>query len=267
MITPADVSLDGKVAIVTGGARGIGRAIALGLAAFGAEVAVCDRDEANQAETVAALRGLGRAPVAALLDVRDADAVQAFVQQVVDAHGRVDVLVNNAAGTFYAHFVDTSPKGVATMVDENFLSVTHFVRAVVPVMAPGGSIVNVTSIEAHRAAPGFGTYAAMKAAVTSLTKTLSLELAPKGIRVNAIAPDAIRTPGDHDLAESATQGDPMAYGAKVPLGWGEADDCAGAAVYLASQLGKWVTGTVLHVDGGAFASSGWSRREDGTYEP
>lgn len=267
MITPADVSLDGRVAIVTGGARGIGRAIALGLAAFGAEVAVCDRDEPSQAETVALLEALGRPPVAGLLDVRDADAVDAFVRRVVDAHGRVDVLVNNAAGTFYAHFVDTSPKGVATMVDENFLSVTHFVRATVPVMPPGGSIVNVTSIEAHRAAPGFGVYAAMKAAVTSLTKTLSLELAPLGIRVNAIAPDAIRTPGDHALAESATQGEPLAYGRKVPLDWGETDDCAGAAVYLASRLAKWVTGTTLHVDGGAFASSGWIRREDGTYEP
>lgn len=267
MITPADVSLEGQVAIVTGGARGIGRAIALGLAAFGAEVAVCDRDAANQAETVGQLEALGRSPVAAIADVRDPDAVTAFVQQVVDAHGRVDILVNNAAGTFYAHFADTSPKGVATMVDENFLSVTHCIRAVLPVMPDGGSIVNVTSIEGHRAAPGFGVYAAMKAAVTSLTKTLSLELAPRRIRVNAIAPDAIRTPGDHALAESATQGDPMAYGRKVPLDWGETDDCAGAAVYLSSRLAKWVTGTTIHVDGGAFASSGWIRREDGTYEP
>lgn len=267
MITPDDVSLAGKVAIVTGGARGIGRAVALGLAAFGADVALCDRDEANQAETVARLAALGRAGGHARLDVRDADAVADFVRTVAETHGRVDVLVNNAAGTFYAHFVDTSPKGVATMVDENFLSVTHFVRAVVPVMPAGGSIVNVTSIEAHRAAPGFGVYAAMKAAVTSLTRTLALELAPRGIRVNAIAPDAIRTPGDHDLAESASQGDPLAYGRKVPLDWGEADDCAGAVVYLASRLAKWITGTTLHVDGGAFASSGWSRREDGTYEP
>ena len=129
------------------------------------------------------------------------------------------------------------------------------------------AIVNVTSIEAHRAAPGFGVYAAMKAAVTSLTKTLALELAPRRIRVNAIAPDAIRTPGDSGLAEFATQGDPLSYGTKVPLDWGDADDCAGAVVYLASNLARWVTGTVLHVDGGAHASSGWVRRADGTYAP
>ncbi|MFA5884918.1 MAG: SDR family oxidoreductase [Acidimicrobiia bacterium] len=267
MITPADASLAGKTAIVTGAARGIGRAIALGLASFGADVAICDRDESSQAETVALLEGIGRPPLVEVLDVRDPDAVQTFVGRVVDARGQVDVLVNNAAGTFYAHFFDTSPKGQATMVDENFVSVTHCIRAAVPVMPAGGSIINVTSIEAHRAAPGFGVYAAMKAAVTSLTKTLALELAPRGIRVNAIAPDAIRTPGDEGLAESVTQGDTQAYGRKVPLDWGETDDCAGAAVYLASRLSKWVTGTVLHVDGGSLASSGWIRRDDGTYEP
>lgn len=267
MISPADVSLQGKSVIVTGGARGIGRAIALGLASFGADVALCDRDEDSQRETTALLAAAGHPAIAEVLDVRDAGAVASFVTRVAGERGAVDVLVNNAAGTFYAHFTDTSPKGVATMIDENFTSVTHFVRSTVPVMPAGGSIINVTSIEAHRAAPGFGTYAAMKAAITSLTKTLALELAPRGIRVNAIAPDAIRTPGDAQLNEAATQGDPMAYGRKVPLDWGEPDDCAGAAVFLASRLAKWVTGTVLHVDGGAYASSGWSRRGDGTYAP
>ena len=267
MITPADVSLDGRVAVVTGAAHGIGRAIALGLASFGATVAVCDRNEADHRETVTLLEQFGAPPIEAVLDVRDAGAVDAFVGRVAAEHGRVDVLVNNAAGTFYAHFTDTSVKGQAMLIDENFVSVANFVRAVLPVMPDGGSIVNVTSIEAHRAAPGFGVYAAMKAAVTSLTKTLALELAPRRIRVNAIAPDAIRTPGDSGLAEFATQGDPLSYGTKVPLDWGDADDCAGAVVYLASNLAKWITGTVLHVDGGAHASSGWVRRDDGTYAP
>lgn len=267
MISPDDVSLAGKSAIVTGGARGIGRAIALGLASFGADVAVCDRDEDSQQQTVAQLEPLGHRVIAELLDVRDSDAVDTLVGRVAREWGQVDIVVNNAAGTFYAHFFDTSAKGQAMLVDENFGSVTNFVRAAVPVMPAGGSIINVTSIEAHRAAPGFGVYAAMKAAVTSLTKTLALELAPRGIRVNCIAPDAIRTPGDEGLAVAVTQGDTEAYGRKVPLDWGATDDCAGAAVYLASRLSKWVTGTTIHVDGGSMASSGWIRRDDGTYEP
>jgi 3-oxoacyl-[acyl-carrier protein] reductase len=175
--------------------------------------------------------------------------------------------VNNAGGGFYAGFLDVSGKGQASLVDENFTSVTNFVRACVPFMTEGGSIVNVTSIEASRAAPGFGVYAAMKAAVENLTKTLALELATRGIRVNVVAPDAIPTPGDEDLAEAVTQGDRDAYAAKVPLGWGAPDDCAGPIVFLASDLSRYVTGTVVHVDGGSHAASGWTRREDGTYAP
>ena len=163
--------------------------------------------------------------------------------------------------------LDVNDKGQRSLIDENFTSVTNFVRGCVPLMPEGSSIVNVTSIEASRAAPGFGVYAAMKAAVESLTKTLALELATKRIRVNALAPDAIPTPGDEDLAEAVSQGAREAYGRKVPLGWGHVDDCAGPIVFLASDLSRFVTGTVLHVDGGSHAASGWARRDDGTYEP
>jgi NAD(P)-dependent dehydrogenase (short-subunit alcohol dehydrogenase family) len=185
---------------------------------------------------------------------------------VASTYGRIDVLVNNAGGGFYASFLDVNAKGQRALVDENFTSVTHFVRGCVPHMRDGGSIVNVTSIEAHRAAPGFGVYAAMKAAVESLTKTLALELAPRRIRVNAIAPDAIPTPGDEANADavSSSRDD---YARKVPLGWGDVDDCAGPIVFLASELSRFMTGTVLHVDGGSHAASGWTRRDDGTYAP
>ena len=124
----------------------------------------------------------------------------------------------------------------------------------------------MTSIEAHRAAPGFGIYAAMKAAVESLTKTLALELAPRRIRVNTIAPDAIPTSGDEVNAE-AVGSDRAAYDKKVPLGWGTVDDCAGPIVFLATDLSAFMSGTTLHVDGGSHAASGWVRRDDGTYEP
>src|SRR5262249_61644528 len=143
---------------------------------FGADVAVCDRDEANQVETVAMLEDLGRCALADLLDVRNAALVDAFVARVAQEHGKVDIVVNNAAGTFHAHFMDVNTKGEGSLIAENFGSVTNFVRASVPVMPAGGSIINVTSIEAHRAAPGFGVYAAMKAALASLTKTPPLPL-------------------------------------------------------------------------------------------
>lgn len=267
MIGPAAAALEGKVALVTGAAQGIGAGAAQALAAFGADLAICDRNEAGMRETAASIEGLGRRCATGLLDVRDTEAVDAWVEELAGTYDHLDVLVNNAGGGFYASFADTSLKGQRSLVDENFTSVTNFVRSCLPHMHEGGSIVNVTSIEASRAAPGFGVYAAMKAAVESLTKTLALELAPRGIRVNVVAPDAIPTPGDEGLAEASTQGAREAYDAKVPLGWGEIDDCAGPVVFLASELSRFVTGTVLHVDGGSHAASGWVRRDDGTYAP
>jgi 3-oxoacyl-[acyl-carrier protein] reductase len=267
VLGPEAASLAGKVAIVTGAAKGIGEATAIALAQFGADIACCDRDADGLAATATAIEASGRRCMTGVLDVRDTAAVDAWIGEVGTAFPAVHVLVNNAGGGFYAGVLDVSAKGQASLVDENFTSVTNFVRACVPLMTEGGSIVNVTSIEASRAAPGFGVYAAMKAAVENLTKTLALELATRSIRVNVVAPDAIPTPGDEDLAEAVTQGDRDAYAAKVPLGWGTPDDCAGPIVFLASDLARYVTGTVVHVDGGSHAASGWTRRDDGTYAP
>jgi len=260
------VSLDGQVAVVTGAAKGIGQATALALANFGADLAICDRDVEGMQQTARDVEAIGQRCLTAALDVRDTAAVDSWVAEIGRELGQIDVLVNNAGGTFYAHFFDTNAKGERAMVDENFTSVTNFVRACVPLMPDGSSIVNVTSIEAHRAAPGFGIYAAMKAAVESLTKTLALELAPRRIRVNTVAPDAIPTSGDAVNAE-AVGSDRAAYEPKVPLGWGTVDDCAGPIVFLATGLASFMTGTTLHVDGGSHAASGWVRRPDGTYAP
>jgi NAD(P)-dependent dehydrogenase (short-subunit alcohol dehydrogenase family) len=261
------VSLAGTVALVTGAAQGIGAAAAGALARFGADLAICDRDADGMRTTAADIEGVGRRCETAQLDVRDTDAVETWIAELATTFGRIDLLVNNAGGGFYAPVLDVNAKGQKSLVDENFTSVTNFVRACVPLMPPGGSIVNVTSIEASRAAPGFGVYAAMKAAVESLTKTLALELAPKGIRVNALAPDAIPTPGDEGLGDAVSQGQREAYDRKVPMGWGHVDDCAGPIVFLASGLSRYITGTTLHVDGGSLAASGWTRRDDGTYAP
>jgi len=253
---PDDVRLTDRIAIVTGAALGIGAAIAETYARFGADLALCDRNADALAETADRARAAGRRVRTAVLDVRDGEAVNAFVAELGAAWGRVDVLVNNAGGTFQAPFLDVSARGQEALVHENFTSVTHFVRAAVPRMPAGsGSIVNLTSIEAHRAGPGYGVYSAMKAAVENLTKSLALELGARGIRVNCIAPDVIPTPGTGPIE------------ARTPLARaGRPDDVAGAALFLASDLSRFVSGATLHVDGGNFAAGGWRRRADGSFE-
>ena len=258
--------LTDRVAIVTGAAQGLGAAIAEGFAAFGADLAICDRDVEGMAKTAASVEALGRRCITAELDVRDARAVDAFAAMVGDEFGGIDVLVNNAGGGFRAPLSDVSAKGVQVLVDENYTSVVHFVRSCEPLLREGGSIINITSVEAFRASPNFAVYGSMKAAVEHLTKTLALELSPRRIRVNTIAPDGIPTPGDEENL-AAVVGSLEAFEALLPLGIGTADDCASVAVFLASELSRYVTGSTIHVDGGSFAAGGWRRDEDGVWRP
>jgi len=265
-IAPEDALLTDRVAVVTGAAQGIGRATALALARFGAHLAVCDRKAEGLASTAAEVERVGRQVVSAELDVRDPDAVAAFLEQVEADFGHVDVLVNNAGGGFWAPFLDVTPKGQDALVRENFTSVTHLIRGCVPLMGErGGSIVNVTSVEAHRAGPGFGIYSAMKAAVENLTKTLALELAERRIRVNCVAPDMIPTPGDEGLAEASAAMSERSWSAQPWPIEATADDCAAAIVFLAGDLARFVTGSTVHVDGGTFAAGGWKQRPDQTW--
>ena len=263
-IDPSAILINDRAAIVTGAGQGIGKATALALARFGARVAVCDRVGDTLAATETELEGIGGSVVAREFDVRDGDAVTAFVLDATAALGPIDVLVNNAGGTFFAPFVDVSAKGEEALVAENFTQASGLIRAVLPSMPDGGAIVNVTSIEAHQAAPGFAVYAAMKAALASLTRSLALELAPRRIRVNAVAPDAIPTAGDHDLQETMrTAGGAYEPAVVPPLGFmGSPDDAAAAALFLASDLARFVTGTTIHVDGGNWAAGGWRRSAD-----
>jgi 3-oxoacyl-[acyl-carrier protein] reductase len=261
------LDLTGTVAVVTGAARGIGKTVALSLAACGAQLAICDRIGDLLEETAKECAAINGEPLFSVMDVRDPVAVNAFCDAIKERFGRIDTLVNNAGGGFYAAVLDVSAGGQTALVNENFTSVTNFVRASVPLMTNGGSIINITSVEVTRAAPGFGIYAAMKAAVEHLSRTLALELASRRIRVNTIAPDGIPTPGDEGLGETAMQGGREKYAPKLPMGWGNEDDCAGPVLFLASDLSRYMTGTTLHVDGGSSAASGWMRRDDGTYEP
>ncbi|MFF5208214.1 SDR family NAD(P)-dependent oxidoreductase [Streptosporangium sp. NPDC000396] len=250
--TPEEILLTGKVAVVTGAARGLGRAVAETLREFGAELALCDRDPIG-----------GFDAFTMTMDVRDPAALEVFAQAVQERFGRVDLLVNNAGGTFHAAFAELSPRGENALIAENFTQVTAVIRRFLPLMSPGASIVNVTSSEAHQAAPGFAVYAAMKAAVESLTRSLALELAPRGIRVNAIAPDALPTEGEEGVRERMLAGEsPFEPVRLPPLGrLGDPADAGAAVVFLASAMAGFITGTTVHVDGGIHAAGGWRRTE------
>jgi 3-oxoacyl-[acyl-carrier protein] reductase len=264
-LDPSAILLTDKVAIVTGAAQGIGEATALALARFGAHVAVCDRNEEGVRATARAIEAMGRRSHVGVLDVRDEEAASAFIAEVGASFGSVDVLVNNAGGGFWSPFLDVNAKGETALMRENFSSVTIFVRHTVPLMTNGGSIINVTSIEGHRAGPGFAIYSAMKAAVTNLTFSLSLELAPRRIRINCIAPDMVPTPGDLGLGEASGAID---FAGIENTPWpetGSVHDCAAAAVYLASDMSRFMTGAALHIDGGTWAAHGWKVKTAGGF--
>ena len=263
MVLDADAArLDGKVAVVTGGGAGIGRGIANGLRVFGAEVAIWERDPDTSAAAAAEVDGLS-VPT----DVRDGGQVDVALAATVERFGTVDILVNNAGGVFVAPFLETSENGFDALYRANLKHVLLCTKAVAGHMVEnghGGTVVNITSIEGVRAAPLYAAYAAAKAGVINLTKTLALELAPYDIRVNAIAPDITIT---ESLLALTSSGAGERIGLTVPLGRpGHVDECAGAAVFLASGLSSYVTGHTLHVDGGTAASMGWYHHpEDGHY--
>ena len=250
--------LDGRVAVVTGGGAGIGRGIAAGLAAFGARVAVWERDPETAASAGMQVGGLGLT-----VDVRDSQQVDAALATTVAELGPVDILVNNAGGVFRAPLLETSENGIDALYRANLRHVIICTQQVARTMVADGrpgSIINVTSIEGVRAAPGFAAYAAAKAGVINFTKTAALELAPNGIRVNALAPDITLTEG---ILAMAPPGSEQHFGANVPMGRaGHVDEMAGAAVFLASDLSSYLTGETLHVDGGTHAAGGWYHHPD-----
>ncbi len=262
-VVPDDARLSGVV-VITGAANGIGRATAIAAASFGAAVAVCDRDADGLATLVDELTRSGIAAsdvVARVLDVRDDVAVSELALDLDGRFGTVSGLVNNAGGTYRCAFADSSPKGDRALIDTNFTSVLGVTRAFVPMMVPGSSIVNVTSSEAFQAAPGFGVYAAMKAGVENLTRTLALELGGRGIRVNCVSPDGIPTHGDASLSAEVLAESDFLPPPLPPLGrFADPSECASVIVFLLGGLASFVTGSSVHVDGGLHAAGGWHRR-------
>lgn len=255
------IEFTGKAALVTGGGAGIGRAIVEAFASAGARVLFAEID----ADRLTAANAAGIS-----CDVtRPADVGNLIAAAREKFGGRLDVLVNNVG-----HYVHAKP---FEMLDEseiddilaiNLRQLFSVTRAALPLLkaaAPGASIINITSIEAFRGIPACSIYAACKAGIAGFTKSLALELAPIGIRVNDIAPettDTAQTPIDYMIpAENRKHIERW-----IPLGrFGRPEDCAGAALYLASPLASWVTGSTVHVDGGALAAAGWIRDPKGVW--
>jgi NAD(P)-dependent dehydrogenase (short-subunit alcohol dehydrogenase family) len=252
-IQPSDIQLAGRVAVVTGGGAGIGRGIAAGLASFGASVAVWEQNPETCASASAEIGALG-VPA----DVRDGAQVDAALARTTSELGSVSILVNNAGGVFASPILETSENGWDALYRANLRHVLLCTQRVARAMVAartGGSVINVTSIEGVRAAPGYAAYAAAKAGVINYTKTAALELAPHGIRVNALAPDITLTEGIRAVAPPGAE---ARFGHVVPMGRaGHVDEMAGAAVFLASNLSGYVTGQTIHVDGGTHAAGGW----------
>jgi NAD(P)-dependent dehydrogenase (short-subunit alcohol dehydrogenase family) len=271
-LDPSDILLRDQVALVTGGGGGIGMGIALGLAKFGAEVGVLDIVPERAERAVQAIEELGGKGLALPADVMDTDQIRAAVDRTREQFGRLTILVNNAGGVRAAKFVDQSERSWRRHIDINLVSMLAATSAAIPSMieAGGGSIVNITSIEGFRAAPMYSVYAACKAGMINFTRTLAVELAEHDIRVNAIAPDLTTTPGlggnRTGPVDPSTWFDMPAEASwrMIPLGReGVVDECASAAVFLCSSMAGYITGVTLNVDGGSWASSGWTRDGSG----
>ncbi|MBO0729674.1 MAG: SDR family oxidoreductase [Acidimicrobiaceae bacterium] len=273
-LDPSDILVTDQVAVVTGGGSGIGLGVALGLARFGADVAVLDVDASRCAAAEEALAGYARRSAAIVCDVTEGEALREAIADIADRWGRMDILVNNAGGVRGGPFLTQPDRSIRRHIDLNLTSMlvaTHEATQRMIDGGRGGAIVNVSSIEGSRAAPLYAVYAACKAAMINFTQTMALELAEHGIRVNCISPDHTITPGMR--GNRAGPVDPSSwadsspeYAKVIPLGReGVVDECAATVIWLCSKMSAYVTGANIPVDGGTSAAAGWQRTASGEW--
>ncbi len=267
---------DGQVALITGGGSGIGRGIADLLAALGAHVVLASRKLDRVEAAASEIRAAGGKATGIAVDVREVERVQAVVAEVQQAHGRIDLLVNNAAGNFYAPSESLTPNAWKSVIEIDLYGTFFCSQAVLPVMRAqgGGSIVNISMTLHYRGWPLMAHATAAKAGIDALTKTLALEWAKDRVRMNSVAPGPIPTEGvrkaftpppsadgvvDVFAVEKALEG----YARKmIPLQrWGTPGDIANMVAFLASPAGSWITGAIMVVDGGEWLAKPSVRSE------
>jgi 7-alpha-hydroxysteroid dehydrogenase len=246
--------LDGKVAVVTGGGRGIGRGIALAFADCGADVVVAARRQDDVDQVAAEITERGGRGLGVSLDVLDFDAVPRMQDRVVEEFGGIDIWVNNAGGNLDRRMYGLPEISLAKWQEQINLNLTSKfwgAQQAALRMRDGGRIISIISIAAHSASPGFGAYSAANNAVISMTRTMALELAPRGITVNCIAPGIVVTDMFVETL-NMTQAEAEAFAAQqTPLGrTGYPEDVAAAAVFFASPAAEWTTGQFINVAGG-----------------
>jgi 3-oxoacyl-[acyl-carrier protein] reductase len=243
-------ALDNKIALVTGGSRGIGRAIALAFAGAGADVMIAYRNASQEAESVAAeIRKMGRRVETFQVDVSQFNPAREMVEKIVGLYGRLDILVNNAGITKDTLLLRMSEEDWQRVIDTNLKSVFSLTKAAIrPMMGQrSGKIINMTSIAGIIGNPGQANYAASKAGVIGFTKTMARELGSRNVQVNAVAPGFVET----DMTAALNDEQRKQLAARIPLGrTAKPEEIAGVVLFLASSYADYITGQVLCVDGG-----------------
>jgi len=261
-----DLGLEGKAAVVGGASRGIGRAVALGLAREGCRVAICARNvEPLEAAAEEIRAGTGVEVLAEPCDMAVEEDIRRLVAKAAGSFGRLDIVVNNAGGPPPGPFETHGEAAWRAAIDQNFMSVARTVREALPHLrkAGGGRIINITSVAVKEPIPGLVLSNAARLAVVGLAKTLSRELGPDGITVNTVCPGLTLTDRMRELYGGRAQASGVSLeellageAQRIPLGrLGEAEDVAALCVFLASEPARHITGTTIQVDGGSTAAA------------